>query len=258
MLKRIIAASLLLCHSFAFAQAPESTIFQFSTIDALLAAAYDGDLTVSALSKKGNFGIGTYNRVDGEMVVIDGVFYKAKADGSVAIANQDEKTPFATVTQFNPATRYEVQGPLTLQALEAWLDTKLPNKNLFYAIRFDGAFEELTARAISPQVKPYKPLAEVVKTQSIFKFPSSQGTLIAFRSPSFSKGFNVPGYHWHYLTQDRKSGGHVLSLSLTKGVIQIDKISNIELKMPATEGFAEADQSVDRAVELKEVESLRK
>ncbi|MES3024360.1 MAG: acetolactate decarboxylase [Pseudomonadota bacterium] len=251
-------ASLLLFSCGAFAQAPTSTLYQYSTIDALLAGAYEGDLTISALRKKGNFGIGTFNRIDGEMVLVDGVVYKAKADGTVVVPKPTEKTPFATVMHFKTGTRFPIDGPLTMAALEAWLDTKLSNKNLFYAIRFDGQFEELTTRAISPQDQPYKPLAEVSKTQSVFKLPAQTGTLVAFRSPSFSKGFNVPGYHWHYLARDRKGGGHVLSMSLLKGVVQVDSVNNLELKIPTSAGFAAADQSVDRAAELHEVESARR
>ncbi|WP_181373309.1 acetolactate decarboxylase [Massilia glaciei] len=258
MKKNALAASLLLLGCSAFAQAPKSTLYQYATIDALLAGAYEGDLTIAALRKKGNFGIGTFNRIDGEMVLVDGVAYKAKSDGTVVVAKPNEKTPFATVTHFKAGTRLRVDAPLTMAALEAWLDTKLTNKNLFYAIRFDGQFGELTTRAISPQDKPYKPLAEVSKTQSVFNLPAQTGTLVAFRSPGFSKGFNVPGYHWHYLARDRKGGGHVLSMSLLKGVVQVASVSHLELKIPTSAGFAEADQSVDRAAELHAVESVRK
>jgi len=243
----------------ACAQSPkQAAVFHYATIDALLAGAYEGELTVDELKQKGDFGIGTFNRVDGEMIVLDGDVFQFKADGSVVKARGEQLTPFAVVSTFKADNRYEVGKDMSMKELEDMLDEKLINKNLFYAIRVDGEFRQLTTRAISPQDKPYKPLAEVTKTQTLFNFNNSKGTLVAFRSPGFAKGFNVPGYHWHYLSDDRKAGGHVLALSLGKGTVKVGAVSDIEIKLPANTMFANTNQTVDRATELKAVEKLRK
>ncbi|MFC5474266.1 acetolactate decarboxylase [Paraherbaspirillum soli] len=239
---------------------PEPKAFQYSTIDALLDGAYEGSYTVDQLKQKGNFGIGTFNRVDGELVLVDGEVYKAKSDGTVELAAASEMTPFAVVTTFPTAgeVKYTVTTPTTLKELEDLLDKGLENKNVFYAIRIEGDFKQMTARAISPQDKPYKPLAEVAKTQSVFHYSDTNGVLVAFRSPNFSKGFNVTGYHWHFLSGDKKTGGHVLNLAMTKGVIKITPVSDIEIKIPTSDMFANTNQSIDRSSELKMVEGLRK
>ncbi|MFZ6730848.1 acetolactate decarboxylase [Undibacterium sp. Ji42W] len=243
----------------ACAQVPkQATVFHYATIDALLAGAYEGELTVDELKRKGDFGIGTFNRVDGEMIVLDGDVFQFKADGTVVKASGGQLTPFAVVTTFKADNRYEVSKETSMKELEDMLDERLVNKNLFYAIRVDGEFKQLTTRAISPQDKPYKPLAEVTKTQTLFNFSNTRGTLVAFRSPGFAKGFNVPGYHWHYLSDDRKAGGHVLALSLSQGTIKVGAVSDIEIKLPANSMFANTNQTVDRAKELKAVEKLRK
>ena len=169
-----------------------STLYTYSTIDALLAGTYDGDLTIRELSAKGDFGIGTYNRLDGEMLAIDGVFYHAKADGSVVIAGPLEKTPLAYVTRFHPTQTIKSDGALPLLELEKWLDARLQNLNLFYAIGSMGCSRRVGARG-RPQDKPYKPLAEVIKTQSIDDYPTTRGILIGIRTPAFSKGIKVPG-----------------------------------------------------------------
>jgi acetolactate decarboxylase len=231
-----------------------SSLYTYSTIDALLAGTYDGDLTIRELGTKGDFGIGTYNRLDGEMVALDGVFYHAKADGSVVIAGPQEKTPLAYVTRFHPTQTIKSEAALPLQELEKWLDKRLQNLNLFYAIRIDGVFRDVSVRAVSPQDKPYKALAEVVKTQSIHDYPTTQGILIGIRSPAFSRGISVPGYHWHYLTEDHQHGGHVLKLTLVQGSAQVATISEVELQLPRNEAFAQADQSKDRTEETRQVE----
>lgn len=259
MKKLIISLSLLAGIGQALAHpAAEPKLYQYSTIDALLAGAYDGDLTVQQLKHEGNFGIGTFNRIDGEMVMVDGEVFQAKSDGSVVVASPTQKTPFAAVTAFSPSIQGSTTGTTTLKELEEQLDKIIVNKNLFYAIRVEGHFKQVTTRAISPQNKPYKPLAEVSKTQSVFNYSDTDGVLVAFRSPPFSKGVNVPGYHYHYLSNDKKIGGHVLGLTLGNSVIKIMPISDIDIKIPSNEMFANTDQAVDRTTELESVERARK
>ena len=257
MLSKLIF-SLFLAAGVVSVHAESIHAFQYGTIDALLAGAFEGDLTVKELEHKGDFGIGTYNRIDGEMILVDGIAYKAKWDGTVVVAGQSEQTPFAVATTFRPSLTLTENVPTTLKELEQLLDVKLANKNVFYAIRLQGKFKQIATRAIFPQDKPYKTLAEVAKTQSVFNFADTSGELIAFRSPPFSKGFNVPGYHWHFLSADKKQGGHVLSLTLENYTVSIMPLSEIDLKIPDNALFANADQTLDRAVELKTVESARK
>jgi len=226
----------------------------YSTLDALLAGAYDGDLTVRQLHALGDFGIGTFNHLDGEMIAVDGILYHARADGSVHVASPEEQTPLTYLTNFHPNLTFQVERSLPASDLEKWLDNKLGNLNLFYAVRIEGEFTAVSVRAIAPQNKPYRPLAEVVATQSIHNYPTVRGTLIGIRSPAFSKGVSVPGYHWHFLTADRQHGGHVLALTLMTGTVQVETISRMNLQLPTTEGFAHADQSKDRSQETKLVE----
>lgn len=243
---------------FFNANATEPVLYQYSTIDALLAGSYDGEITVEELGKHGDFGLGTYNKLDGEMVVIDGFFYKMQGNGVLVEVKKSDMSPFAVVTNFKPNSQYELSDIKSLAELEKKISSTLENTGIFQAIRIKGDFDEMTTRAISPQEKPYKPLIEVSKTQSIFHIGKTKGELIAFRSPAFVKGFNVPGYHWHYLSDDRKSGGHVLSLALSKVNVKISDISAVELKIPTSKAFAEVDQSIDRSKELHIVESARK
>src|SRR6476661_8800723 len=84
---------------FAAAAAPvrASEVYQISTISSLLAGGYDGDTTVGELIRHGDFGLGTFNGVDGEMIVLDGQTYRATTDGLAHPVAPTELTPFAVV-----------------------------------------------------------------------------------------------------------------------------------------------------------------
>ena len=243
----------LLCALRMGAQQP-ATLFLHSTIDALLAGACEGDLSVAELKQKGDFAIGTYDRLDGEMIAVDGDWYQAKADGRLYPAGPEMTTPLAMTVHFQPESTAQIPRGMTLNELEQWLDGRIGNPNLFYALRVEGSFAAVTVRAVERQKKPYRAMKEVVAGQSVHRLERVRGTLIALRSPAFSKGISVVGYHWHFVTAERKQGGHVLDLMLTEGMVQLQSIARVQLDLPRTEGFAHADQTQDRSAETRLVE----
>ncbi|OQB96225.1 MAG: Alpha-acetolactate decarboxylase precursor [Verrucomicrobia bacterium ADurb.Bin122] len=110
-------------------------------------------------------------------------------------------------------------------------------------------------RSVPAQQKPYPALAEVAKTQPVFELSNVTGTLVGFRAPPFVKGLNVPGYHLHFLADDRQSGGHVLSLTLESGTLELASYTLFQVQLPAAPGtLAGLDLHKDRAQELKAVE----
>lgn len=232
----------------------ESRLYTYSTLDGLLAGVYDGELTIARLHSKGNFGLGTFNHLDGEMVLLDGICYHVRADGTVSVARPQDQSPLAYATHFRPTQAIRPERVLPLPELEKWLDTHLQNKNLFYAIRIEGRFRDVSVRAIAAQVKPYKPLSEIVGTQVVRNYSETRGVLVGFRSPAFSRSISVSGYHWHFLTDDRKHGGHVLHITVENAGVQFNELAGLDLELPRTEAFANSDQTKDRAKEVKRVE----
>lgn len=230
-------------------------LFQYSTIDALLAGLYDGDLSLGALTAKGGFGLGTVNTLDGELVVLDGVAYHVKAGGKARVAPGVTKTPFAVVTSFDEDSILKLDAVQTLDELNDIMLRGFPTRNVFYAIRVDGSFTMVKTRAIPGQQKPYKPLAELVKEQVIVKYTNVEGTLVGFWSPSFVKGINVTGFHWHFLTKDRTRGGHVLDCSFSRGLVaRMDRLRRLTVQLPEDEAFDSLDLSPDRGEALHSVE----
>jgi acetolactate decarboxylase len=255
-----LVAGLLLGLFVGHASANESgndVLYQVSTIDALLAGVYDGVATVGEVLEHGGFGIGTFEALDGELIALDGVVYQAASDGAVNRMSADTETPFMAVTHFLPDQQLSIVGPLDLVGFESQVQARLPSRNLFYAVHADAGFAQIRYRSVARQQQPYAPLAEAVDQQVVFEQRDVAGTLIGFWCPAFSKGLNVPGFHLHYLSADRKHGGHVLGFTLDQAEVRIDHTGGWEIALPASPAYLEADLQDDRSAELHAVEKAQ-
>ncbi|MDF3057722.1 MAG: aldB [Rariglobus sp.] len=243
----------------ALVAAERGVLTQWSTIDALLKGHYEGVATLGEVKQRGDFGLGTFEALDGEMVLLDGKVFQIDGQGAVHEPGDAVRTPFAAVTFFKADIELALPAGLTLEQVQARVDALLPSANLFYAVRVTGGFAEVRTRSVPRQEKPYPMLAEVVKTQSLFTITKTEGELVGLRCPGFSKAVNVPGHHFHYLAADRKSGGHVLGLVTGEGVrVRVAVLREFSVKLPESASFDALDLSGDRSKELHAVESERK
>ncbi|HPC03127.1 MAG TPA: acetolactate decarboxylase [Syntrophales bacterium] len=233
------------------------TVTQISTIEALLVGGYDGFFPLDELGRYGDFGIGTFDRLDGEMIVLDGKVYQVPSCGKVAVPGGGT-TPYAAVVPFRADRRIPFPSPMGMEELLHFLDGDLANLNLFYGIRIDGTFSGMKVRSVPPQEKPYPPLAEATKHQAVFTLDRSEGTIVGFRSPAFLKGVGVPGYHLHYIDGGRVSGGHILDFVLEAGEAQIAVCNRFFMVLPEGGSFGDMDLGRDRSRELEEAERSRK
>jgi len=236
------------------ATAPKDTLMQVSTIDALLAGAYDGQMTLAELSRYGDFGLGTFNALDGEMIALDGEIWQAKSDGTLHRPAPTETTPFAATVRFSADQTVSINEPINFETLQAKIDELAPNKNLFLAVRADGEFSHMKIRVIPRQKKPYPPLAEAAKHQPVYKYTNVTGTVVGFRCPAYVKGINVPDYHLHFISNDRTRGGHILAFTLEKAGLALDVCNRFNLILPDAEHFGSLDLTQDRSEELEKVE----
>jgi acetolactate decarboxylase len=232
----------------------EETLSQFSTIDALMQGIYDGPATFARVRQYGDFGLGTVNHLDGEMLALDGVFYQITSDGKVHLIPDSMKTSFATVSFFKGKHHARVPRFASLSALQRWLNGHLGSQNYFYSIRIHGTFPLMKVRSISRQHPPYRPLAEVAKSEQIYEYRNVTGTLLGFRSPPYIKGINVPGYHFHFLSDDKTKGGHVMGLSVKEGEARWDAHTTFQMCLPDDPQFRRADLSSHDAEALRKVE----
>lgn len=234
-MKNIFLAVISLC--LLAGCATTDSLRQGGTMNALMGGLYDGAFSSCQIRPWGDFGIGTFDKLDGEMIVLGGSVYQAKADGTVVLKKKFT-SPFALLKTFSADETFEIPTSLNFTELKGWLDIKLPGTQLPYAIRIDGEFETVTVRSVPAQEKPYRKLTDVVKDQPVFEKKNIRGTLVGFRLPENFQGMNVPGYHFHFLSQDRTFGGHVLDVKVTEGTALVDRAGEWSIVFPQGQDFA--------------------
>jgi acetolactate decarboxylase len=208
-------------------------LFQASTIGALLEGAFDGDLSFAELAEHGDLGLGTLNHLDGEMIAVDGEFYRADVDGRIHRVGPRERTPFAVVTRFEPTVDALLPAShRSHEELLVRLDELVPAGASSCAIRLDGHFPLVRARSVPRQNPPYRPLTEVVADQHVFELADVEGTMLGFRFPSYAEGIEVGGYHLHFIGADRSRGGHVLGSRTEELRVRIDPSDDLHVELP--------------------------
>jgi acetolactate decarboxylase len=232
-------------------------IYQFSTLQALLQGLYDGNINFEQLKKHGDMGLGTFNSLDGEMLGFDGKFYKVDYSGKVLEVDNATKTPFAAVTFFDIDKIINLQKPYNYTQLKTFLDKNISSKNYFYAFKIHGKFKYIKARSVPKQSKPYQPLLKIIHEQNIFEFTDIEGTLVGFRCPSYVKALNVPGYHLHFISDDKQKGGHLLDCTIESIEINLDVVDNLYMELPTSKTFQNMDFSKDLNKAAKKVEQIK-
>ena len=232
------------------------TLYQVSTIDALMQGVFDGVQPISELKKHGDFGIGTFDALEGEMIVLDGKVYQAKADGRVYAVRDNATTPFATVTHFNRDFSVTIVRHMNFSVFSMDMSALLPSPNMIYAVRMHGTFPHMKVRAIPAQQKPYPTLTDAAKNQSVYTYADSTGTVVGFYTPVFFEGLNVAGYHLHFLSDDYHTGGHILDFTVPANVtVEYDITPVFEMSLPTSGDFTGVDLSQDLSRELAQVET---
>lgn len=228
-------------------------INQISTLNSLMAGNYDGIDSVAALKKSGDIGLGTFDGLEGEMIVVDGKVYQAKATGEVNVAPDTTTVPFSAVTFFDKDVDAKLEQISNIDNLKAQLDNLIKEKDAFYAIRIDGTFSHVKVRSVPKQDKPYKVLSEVTKNQPTFEYNDVKGTIVGFWSPDYVGGVNVPGYHLHFISDDRAKGGHLLEVSMTTGGVSLDVTRQFNMNL----GDANSS-NLKPAVSKEDIEKVEK
>lgn len=228
-------------------------IYLCAPVNALVEGLYEENIPFSDIKRHGDFGLGTFDDLDGEMVMLDGQVYQITADGQVHAVGDAVHTPFAVVTFFEPTLSAELDGGMSHATFVEWLQQLLPSPNLFYAFRITGAFHHITARSV-PKQHNYRPLNEAAREQRVFTFDDASGSLVGFFTPAFMASLNVPGLHLHFLSADRRRGGHLLECRPGAIRVEIQMIHTLELSLPLTHDYLTRDFATDPTTTLEKVE----
>ena len=246
--------SLLTALTVQAAPADRDVIFQTSTLSALQEGVYDGEITLGELKRHGDFGIGTFQGLDGEMIELDRQFYQIKADGKVYRPDDALTTPFAAVTYFEADHKAKIDREMNLTELQSYVESLLPTRNIPYAIMIDGIFTYVKTRSVPKQTKPYPRLVEVTKNQPTFETRSVAGMIVGYWLPAYLGGVNMAGYHLHFLSRDRQFGGHLLECRVSAAAIALDDSFGVNLQLPQQSDFYRTDLSKDNHKELESIE----
>lgn len=216
-------------------------IFQVATLQSLILGYFKKVIDVEELLKHGNIGLGTFENVNGEMIVVDGHCYQAQNDGKVIEVDKSTGVPFAAVETLNCDRVFEIDKADSIEQLKIILNNKIDEDfglNSMHIAKIDAHFSVVHARSESQFVSQHIELKNVLSnTQKDFSFNNVDGTIVALYYPDYMDGINAPGWHFHFVSSDRTVGGHVFELSLINAKVSIDKISSIEIKLPSDPSF---------------------
>ena len=242
---------------------PDSCLYQVSTLQALMLGYIKGVISVKELLKHGDTGLGTFEDLDGEMIVIDGHCYRASSNGQMYEPDLDYGIPFAVATKLKGVRSWDWDEINGIDTLTAMLNNKIEahfGLNSMHIVRIDGDFDFIDARSELPSRKAqHVSLKELLNTtQYSFRFEKISGSVICLYFPDYMDGLNLPGWHLHFISKDRSMGGHVFDLKINSCRVKLDKIARIELQLPTEPGFDTYELKSASAQDAKNIEQGKK
>ena len=231
-------------------------LYQVGTINSLLAGVYEGDVSFADLAHYGDFGLGTFDAVNGEMIAVEGNYYRIDAYGNAHPVTPEMKSPFAVVAHYREEFRYDIGACADVAVLHALIHDKFESDNIIYALCISGFFNTLQLRSEHPQPEGHRPLSETIaKVQNAYDLENSRGTIIGFWFPEYMKTINVPGFHFHFIDDQRRRGGHLFDAAIASGTLGIMPIFDFGMHLIHTPLFEHANMAGDFGSATQKVES---
>lgn len=210
----------------------ETILYQHGTLGALMAGLMDGTETIATILEKGDFGIGTLSGLDGELIILDGKAYQGREDGALIAVSDEQETPYAAVTTFNPTITVSVKDFADNLQINELIRKHLKSENLFHAVKIRGKFNKVHIRAMPKQEEPYKRLVEVSKEQPEFIKKNVVGTIVGFFTPELFQGVAAADFHLHFIDDEQTFGGHLMDFELESGTIEIEPMNSLLQHFP--------------------------
>lgn len=235
-------------------------IYQVSLLQGLAYGDYRGSVTIKELKEHGDIGIGTFDCLNGELIMLDGDVYRASGDGCVEFVDEYETSPFAVVTYMDADATKHLENIPDCNALYNELDQLVAEKgkNRFYMIRIDGLFREVNVRSVPAQKEPYKPLVKVLEQQqTFFDYENIEGTMVGLYCPPYMSNLNAVGWHIHFISKDKTKGGHMLGLNIADAILTWDNTDSFQLRLPQNEQFDSFDLTVDQSKDIEKIEKSK-
>ena len=208
-----------------------TTLYQYNTLAALMAGLYQGNLTVAELLQQGDFGVGTLDGIDGELIVLDGKAYQAKGDKTLLAVPDTATVPYAAVLRQQADITFEQNEPVNEETLKTIIEGHFAGENLFYSVKVTGQFAKMHVR-MAPGAKPGQKFVEVSRNQPEYIEENLSGTIVGIWTPAIFHGVSVAGFHWHFINETRDFGGHILDFELTQGHIELGQVDQLNQAFP--------------------------
>jgi len=232
------------------------TVYQVALLQSLAMGHFNGSITVKKLKSFGDTGIGTFEGLNGEMIVLDGVVYRADKNCKLHVVPDNETVPFSNVTFFDEDISAEFVNVIGKETFESELDKIVDEhgQNSFYVVKVHGDFNNLLVRSEGKQSKPYPTLVEALKDQKEVTCKSISGTIVGLYCPQFMNSLNSVGWHFHFVSDDKKTGGHVLAFDVKRATAQLDKTDNFRMGLPTNKDFDSLNFKRDMEEDIRKAE----
>jgi len=132
---------------------------------------------------------------------------------------------------------------------------RFPSRDMEYAVWIHGTFPAMEIRAIPAQHKPYPTLTEAARTQAVYTYTNTTGTVVGFYSPVYFTQLDVVGFHLHFISDDRQAGGHILDFTVPENTtVDYDITPGFTMILPTNGTFTSVNLSQDVSSDLEKVE----
>jgi acetolactate decarboxylase len=205
---------------------------QLQLAHVLLDGGYDGVTTLDEALAGGDIGLGTVDRLDGELVVVDGQPWRVDWQGTAQIMPGSTRTPFAVVSTLESPLTQRLRDVSREQVLSCIQDL-VGDPGAVITVRLEGVFDRVLVRSVPPQDPPYRPYAQVCQTDEVrWEHKPFYGVFVGFVFPDLSPGATIPGLHLHGLDRMRTTGGHNHELHVRDAVLSVSASREVVMQLP--------------------------
>ena len=223
-----------------------TTLYQYNTLAALMAGLYEGNMTIDELLQHGDFGVGTLDGIDGELIVLDGKAYQAKGDKTLLAVPGNATVPYAAVLPHQADIRFSQTTAINEEELKAAIEQHFAGENLFYSVKVTGKFSKMHVR-MAPGAKPGERFVDVSRNQPEYTEENISGTIVGLWTPAIFHGVSVAGFHWHFINDSKDFGGHILDFEMESGQIELGQVDQLNQAFPIhNQAFLKAHLNVDQ------------
>ena len=212
--------------------------YHYSIWWAFVNKVFEGDITAGDLKKKGDLALGSYNLLDGELIMLNGKLYQANENGEVLEPDDSIKVVYANATFFDADGRFVLEKVENYDLLRDKINEQLPSKNFFFAFKIKGDFKYMKCGGLHKQTPPFTDGLDVlIPKRPIFERENFSGTMVGFYCPDFIGNINVAGLHLHFVSDDETFAGHVMEFEAENLIVEYDKMHEYQFVLPQTEGY---------------------